>query len=341
MKNLQKGFVVPLLIAIIALLVIGGGVYIYENKKAEVPAVTNTGIQQSDQVQQQTNTQTLPVTTKPTPPTSSQPSITALSPTAGPIGTSVTITGSGFAATGNTISFGDWQSPNLSSSNGGTSITFTVPNVTLCYSDNGPTACQTYVSGSRVPATYNVQVSTSIVIGKTSNVLPFYVTAPTSSTAGWQTYLNENGGYTVKYPSDATINHTMNTQSGFADDLQIKSTNGAAVPIQWNIIIQKNQDGLTAQQRAAQIGTMTPSRNKITTDIAIDGINGKKVVVDLLPSDVESDPSVMNVTYIFILKGGDVYEFYCLNKITYKLSGTRTYDSQRFDQMLSSFKFTN
>ena len=52
MKNKQKGFVVPLLIAIIALLIIGGGVYIYENKKAEAPALTNTGIQQSDQVQQ-------------------------------------------------------------------------------------------------------------------------------------------------------------------------------------------------------------------------------------------------------------------------------------------------
>src|ERR1035437_8864366 len=82
-KNLQKGFVVPLLIAIIAVLVIGGGVYIYENKKAEAPVVTNAEIQQPNQVQQQTNTQTLPITTQPTPPTSSQPSITVLSPNGG------------------------------------------------------------------------------------------------------------------------------------------------------------------------------------------------------------------------------------------------------------------
>ena len=40
MKNNQKGFIVPLLLAIIALLVIGGGVYIYQNKKAEAPAQT-------------------------------------------------------------------------------------------------------------------------------------------------------------------------------------------------------------------------------------------------------------------------------------------------------------
>ncbi|MGB8816256.1 MAG: hypothetical protein WCC74_03455 [Minisyncoccia bacterium] len=44
MKNKQKGFVIPLLIGIIAVLIIGGGVYIYTNKKvAETPvAVQNT-----------------------------------------------------------------------------------------------------------------------------------------------------------------------------------------------------------------------------------------------------------------------------------------------------------
>lgn len=38
MKNSQKGFVVPLLLGIIAILVIGGGVYVYKNKKTEIPA---------------------------------------------------------------------------------------------------------------------------------------------------------------------------------------------------------------------------------------------------------------------------------------------------------------
>lgn len=62
MKNSQKGFVVPLLIAIIAVLVIGGGVYIYNNKKVEAPVVsdTQTQTQTSGQTQQQTNTQTPP-----------------------------------------------------------------------------------------------------------------------------------------------------------------------------------------------------------------------------------------------------------------------------------------
>ncbi|MSR78548.1 MAG: hypothetical protein EXS59_00155 [Candidatus Taylorbacteria bacterium] len=61
MKNSQKGFIVPLLLGIIAILVVGGGVYIYESKRVEVPAVVDTGTQPANQNQQQTNTQTPPV----------------------------------------------------------------------------------------------------------------------------------------------------------------------------------------------------------------------------------------------------------------------------------------
>ncbi|MCX6752632.1 MAG: hypothetical protein NTZ87_04025 [Candidatus Nomurabacteria bacterium] len=63
MKNSQKGFIVPLLIAIIAVLVIGGGVYIYNNKKVGEPVLPeDTTTQTTTQNQQQTNTRTLPVT---------------------------------------------------------------------------------------------------------------------------------------------------------------------------------------------------------------------------------------------------------------------------------------
>lgn len=58
MQNLQRGFIVPLLLALIAVLLIGGGVYIYENKITEAPAIVDTVTQQPDQVQQQTSTQT-------------------------------------------------------------------------------------------------------------------------------------------------------------------------------------------------------------------------------------------------------------------------------------------
>ena len=62
MKNSQQGFIVPVLLVIIALLVVGGGVYVYKNKKVEVPTVVDTGTQQSNQVQQ-TNTKTQTIQT--------------------------------------------------------------------------------------------------------------------------------------------------------------------------------------------------------------------------------------------------------------------------------------
>lgn len=56
MKNTQKGFIVPLLIAIIALMAVGGGVYVYENKKVEVPVVVDTTTQNSPVNNNQQNT---------------------------------------------------------------------------------------------------------------------------------------------------------------------------------------------------------------------------------------------------------------------------------------------
>lgn len=45
MKNSQRGFVIPLLLALIAVLLVGGGIYVYENKKTEAPAVVNNAEQ--------------------------------------------------------------------------------------------------------------------------------------------------------------------------------------------------------------------------------------------------------------------------------------------------------
>ena len=42
MKNKQKGFVIPILIAVIALLVIGGGTYVYVKEKSVTPKTTDS-----------------------------------------------------------------------------------------------------------------------------------------------------------------------------------------------------------------------------------------------------------------------------------------------------------
>jgi hypothetical protein len=56
--NNQKGFIVPLLIAIIAVLLIGGGVYIYSNEKVEAPIVVDTNVPTQATSTQATSTQT-------------------------------------------------------------------------------------------------------------------------------------------------------------------------------------------------------------------------------------------------------------------------------------------
>lgn len=58
MKNFNKGFVVPVLLAIIAVLVVGGGVYVYKKEKVEIPTTVDTNTQPLDQNRQQTNTST-------------------------------------------------------------------------------------------------------------------------------------------------------------------------------------------------------------------------------------------------------------------------------------------
>jgi hypothetical protein len=62
--------------------------------------------------------------TGPTAPTA--PAVTAIAPSAGPVGTTVTIEGSGFSPTGNIVKFGAGYLTDLTSPDGRT-LTFAVP----------------------------------------------------------------------------------------------------------------------------------------------------------------------------------------------------------------------
>lgn len=77
MKKIQKGFIAPVLLLVIVLLVIGGSVYVYESKKTESPVVVDT--------QEQTNTQTPPVTNQEASKPATQSLITISSPSAGTV----------------------------------------------------------------------------------------------------------------------------------------------------------------------------------------------------------------------------------------------------------------
>ncbi len=65
MKNKQKGFIASILLVIIALLAIGGGVYVYESKRAEVPvSSTNTETKSTNQIEAVSTTSANPSSLK-------------------------------------------------------------------------------------------------------------------------------------------------------------------------------------------------------------------------------------------------------------------------------------
>lgn len=117
------------------------------------------------------NTLTLLVTAS---QTGDRVKITSLKPSSGPVNTKVTITGKGFAKTGNTVTFGYHRIKNLASKNG-TTIVFTVPKI-LTYPCATGTPCPTGGDRITLPGPYAVRVTTG---NDTSNDALFVVTAPT------------------------------------------------------------------------------------------------------------------------------------------------------------------
>jgi hypothetical protein len=104
-------------------------------------------------------------------PSAGSPTISQITPTASPVGTAVTITGSGFAAQGNTVKFGRGYIRNVASADEMT-LQFTVPDgLDLCAPDATTPCPQAYpkvTSGDYVVAV--------ITGGKTSNSATFTVT---------------------------------------------------------------------------------------------------------------------------------------------------------------------
>ncbi len=104
-----------------------------------------------------------PYTTTYCPPNVNTPYINYLNPTSGAVGSAVTVYGSGFSPTGNTVHFGGGVITGVNSSDGRT-LTFVVPSQLV-----GPSA--TFVT----VGTYNVSVSN--FSGYTSNSVSFSVTS--------------------------------------------------------------------------------------------------------------------------------------------------------------------
>ncbi|TSC61407.1 MAG: S-layer protein, partial [Parcubacteria group bacterium Greene0416_14] len=130
-------------------------------------------------------------------PVNPAPAISSISPSSGPVGTTVTLTGTGFTPSFNNINFGSVTAliTNLSSADGKT-LTFTIPN-SLCRTGEICTL-QTIP-----PGTYNVSVTN---VNGTSNAVQFTVTSTQSAPLTITTSTLPPA--TVSRPYSATITTT-------------------------------------------------------------------------------------------------------------------------------------
>jgi IPT/TIG domain-containing protein len=101
---------------------------------------------------------------------SAAPVITAAQPLSGPVGTRVTITGTGFSPTANTINFGVSAFPNVPGTNG--SIVFFIPMQTNPPCRNATPPCE-IATALITPGDYALSVST---LQGMSNAMTFTVT---------------------------------------------------------------------------------------------------------------------------------------------------------------------
>ncbi|HTE48630.1 MAG TPA: Ser-Thr-rich GPI-anchored membrane family protein, partial [Candidatus Paceibacterota bacterium] len=188
---LQKGFIVPLLIVIIAILVIGFGVYVYNNKKAETPAVVDTETQP-------TNDQTAPDNKQ------ENASITILSPNGGEklqIGKAYEI---------------KWTAPAFSSQ------------IQLFLMDDrtGSRQAEPLLIGSASAATgkylwtipstiipnsatdkgsFKIEIEEKSLRGYSDMSDNYFSIISSTATSNWKTYTNTQYGFLVQYPSDFVL----------------------------------------------------------------------------------------------------------------------------------------
>ncbi len=172
----QKGFIVPLLLTIIAVLVIGGGAYVYKNQ-------TKFG----------------------------KVTISSITPSSGPSGTKIIISGSGFKqgdkigwAGGTPANAADTSFAVNSISSDGKQIEFIIPPL----EDDGNVKIGTY----HLYIIYDGNKETSY--------LPFIVTK--DEIVNWKTYTNTKYGYQIQYPENAVAS----TSNPSLIDIQVLIKNG-------------------------------------------------------------------------------------------------------------------
>lgn len=171
-------------------------------------------------------------------------SVSYLSPNSGAVGQSVTVFGSGFSATNNSVRFGNGVIANISSNDGRT-LTFTVPSTLTGFGSQAVTL-----------GTYYVAVTNAL--GQTSNSLPYTVTSLGSS--GIPSVQTINGPTTIAVGVTGTwtvtINNPASTNLTVAVNWGDTGVFGAQSSAPQYVLLQ-GQTTLSFQHAYLQTGTYT------------------------------------------------------------------------------------
>ena len=169
--------------------------------------------------------------------------LTYLSPNSGGVGTLITVFGTGFSTTGNSVRFGNGIIAGLNSTDGRT-VSFTVP-----------TTLSGYGSQNVYLGSYNVSVTNNN--GQTSNALPFTVTSLGNS--GAPSIVGISGPNTIAVNTSGTWSISLNNQY---------NSNTTSVSVNWGDTVYgaytsqpqqvyAGQQNLTFSHSYAQTGTYT------------------------------------------------------------------------------------
>lgn len=186
-----------------------------------------------------------------------------------------------------------------------------------------------YLGAKKAPTLQQtVNNQNPVVVGSTgiSSGKPTPETKPdTVDTSNWKTYTNTQGGFRINYPSDLIPEeHAATTQYGLTDVMSVSFTDSRSLPSNFNIDVVINQNKLSLQEFIAKyyLPLGADISNFQLTSVTIDNTYGLKSLH--IPGEADTE-------FVFVPHGNFIYVF----------SSEPRIPGQLFDQILSTFKFTN
>lgn len=160
------------------------------------------------------------------------------------------------------------------------------------------------------------------------------------ATESWKTYKNEVAGYKIKYPEDLILEDKteakknisyISFQTSFPDP--VDATKPGHKEENWSVSVSENKDNLSLSEAMNKFTQLTPKID--IKKINVNGIEARRVVFTF---EVWDHPGFFNImTDVFAIKNGKIYDLTCINQVG---GSSIKYNCDRFDQMLSTFKFT-